>query len=398
MKGKLLNNSDLASLTSIVTGGAAGWVAGPFAGIVVGVNSYIAVRFLQGRPVLPAIIPYPFRDDFVASAVAFDKLRLDMAGDALSSPLVFGSLASLADFETDILSGHSILSSLITEKIVKARAVLEQGGKGEQEMWSGFRDPKRFSSLEAATHRLGRRIQVNCASIFVGAAAALKGLRSEGTPVDLTFRERTGREQAIALRTKPTADYVVTASAPFLLDHSSGIKLYRRAFEICTGYQCILRRKGKRKAKPTIWIYPMSTAELQLQFIKKQARAGENLPFTNFDEQEIVSVADFANYERFLEPGDMMIAWQPLASQLLLDKNLFRVRGSDFHYTISMFYHESWDSHPLLRAALLAFKEAFIAEWTWAATHPVQSWLRLVIDSDFLRSLSQGSAVNRRSR
>jgi hypothetical protein len=128
---------------------------------------------------------------------------------------------------------------------------------------------------------------------------------------------------------------------------------YRRVMPIHAYRQTLLKAPGLARGRSCkLLVYRDSSAEEQLI-----GRAG--IPASAAPEMIASFETLVANVEK-LSPGDMVIAWEPLASGLE-STHKFR-RLAEYRLWVSLFCHKRWQ-RGALRNLKNQFKEMFIREW-----------------------------------
>jgi hypothetical protein len=93
-----------------------------------------------------------------------------------------------------------------------------------------------------------------------------------------------------------------------------------------------------------------------------------------------------------LAPGDMVIAWQPLASGLESTHRFTRVAG--FRCWLSLYCHKRWQ-HGALRALKDEFKRLFASEWIYCRDNREWAIECLAVELKALEFFTAGSGLAR---
>lgn len=233
-------------------------------------------------------------------------------------------------------------------------------------------------------HSTTAPLVVNVGSYNVACIAVLQSLhRRYGLHLSNIFEDLNGRRQVRRLAADDEADFLFTPHAPFLLEAEGHALAYRRVTPVHAHDLCVLRKRGRGMGRARkVLVYRRGTTEEQFM-----ARAG--IP-ASAEPEMIGSLPTLIARARDLAPGDMVIAWEPLASGLESDHSLERI--ADYRSWVSLFCHRRWQQGPLavLRAQ---FEQLFASEWTYCKGNRDWAVQCLAAESWALRFFAAGSAL-----
>ena len=179
--------------------------------------------------------------------------------------------------------------------------------------------------------------------------------RRYGLDVHSDFQDLTGRQQILRLHHNDEADFLLAPHAPFLLVADHGALNYRWMTPVHAYEQAVLRAPGTpRGRRRKLLIYKDGSPEEQLM-----AHAG--IP-ASADPEIVVSLERLIAHVEELDPGDMVIAWEPLASGLESKHRL--ARFAEFKLWVSLYCHKRWQ-RGALRALKDQFSRLFSSEWIY---------------------------------
>lgn len=235
------------------------------------------------------------------------------------------------------------------------------------------------------------KIKFSCECIEPGCVSVIKSLKDQsrfGLNIELDYNDTSGVYQIDSIaKEKSKFDFVITANAPFFLygDKNSEIKKYRHCFEIHGEEQVILRRKSIKKTKnKRIHVFSDSSAEEQFLI--------ENNVYENtelFSHKYYEQLSDVISN---LDAGELIIAWEPLAT--FLSHNIWIKKNEDvfFNY-ISLFQHQRWGNKQLKKLGE-KIKMLFIFEWLYSKENRIRAIELIVSDKEFIKRFELGSGIN----
>jgi DNA-binding winged helix-turn-helix (wHTH) protein len=197
-------------------------------------------------------------------------------------------------------------------------------------------------------------VVVNVGSYAPACISVLQSLRRRyGLEVRSDSDDLSGRQQILRLAHDDEADFLLAPHAPFLLVGEYRALDYRWMTPVHAYEQIVLRAPGPvRGRRRKLLVYKGGSPEEQLM-----ARVG----IPSSAETEMVGSLEklLAKVEELI-PGDMVIAWEPLASGLE-SKHEFR-RLAEFRCWLSLYAHKRWQ-RGALRKLKNQFTQLFISEW-----------------------------------
>jgi DNA-binding winged helix-turn-helix (wHTH) protein len=255
--------------------------------------------------------------------------------------------------------------------------------------WAAARDPD--TDLVSRTAELMRYagtapVVVNVGAYAPACIAVLQSLRRRfGLDVRADFEALTARQQVLRLAHDDEADFLLAPHGPVLLVGDHGALDYRWMTPVHAYEQIVLRVPGSaRGRRRKLLVYKGGSPEEQLM-----ARVG--IPASA--EPEIVwSLETLLAKVEGLAPGDMVIAWQPLASGLESRHRFTRV--AEFRCWLSLFCHKRWQRGPL-RALKDQFKLLFAGEWLYCRSNREWAIECLAVELKALEFFTAGSGLAR---
>lgn len=225
-------------------------------------------------------------------------------------------------------------------------------------------------------------VLVNVGSYSPACIAVLQSMRRRyGLEVRGDVDGLNGRQQILRLFHDDEADFLIAPHVPFLLVGDHGALDYRRVTPVHAYAQIVLQMPGPaRGRRHKLLVYKGGYPEEQLM-----ARVG--IPASA--EPELVS-----GFEKLIEkvqelaPGDMVIAWEPLASGLE-SKRPFR-RVAEYRCWLSLYCHKRWQTGAL-EALKNQFKRLFASEWIYCRSQREWSLECLGTELRALEFFSAGS-------
>jgi DNA-binding winged helix-turn-helix (wHTH) protein len=225
---------------------------------------------------------------------------------------------------------------------------------------------------------------VNVGSYNAACIAVLQSLRRRfGLETRTDFQALSGRQQVLHLHNEDGTDFLFAPHVPVLLVGDRGTLNYRRITPVHSYEQVLLRRNGAAKGrKRKLLVYKGGYPEEQLL-------AHASIP-ASAEPEMVGSLEKLLEKAQNLAPGDMVIAWQPLASGLE-SKNTF-TRHSEYRCWVSLYCHKRW-----LRGALRTLKEQFLrlfaSEWAYCRWNEDWALECLGIEQTALESFTAGSGL-----
>jgi DNA-binding winged helix-turn-helix (wHTH) protein len=226
--------------------------------------------------------------------------------------------------------------------------------------------PRRFASaLDAETAsraedlvRYSRQtpIVVNVGSYTPSCIAVFQSLRRRfGLELRADSGDLSGKQQILRLAYDDEADFLLAPHGPVLLVGDHRVLDYRWMTPVHSYQQIVLRAPGRARArKRKLLVYKGGSPEEQLI-----ARVG--IP-SSAEPEMIGSLDRLLAAVRGLDAGDMVIAWEPLATGLEAKHEFKRV--AEFRCWLSLYCHKRWQ-RGALRPLKTQFKELFVSEWMY---------------------------------
>ena len=317
------------------------------------------------------------------SSEAFERLVTDRRFDPMvvskssALPSIGGgwSLAKeklLKDFRGSCLHDLELLSEAVEECEARIRLLTEhrpmrsESRSPHEPLFVPSRDA--WSSSHAAIAEASARacelidyskttpLVINVGSYSTACIAVMQSLRRRfGLETRTDFQGLSGRQQVLRLYNDDAADFLFAPHVPVLLVGDYGARDYRRITPVHSYEQVLLRKNGQAKGKRRkLLVYKGGYPEEQLL-----ARA--SIP-DSAEPEMVGSLEKLLEKVNELAPGDMVIAWQPLASGLE-SKNTF-TRSGEYRCWLSLYCHKRWQ-----RGALRPLKDQFLrlfaSEWAY---------------------------------
>jgi DNA-binding winged helix-turn-helix (wHTH) protein len=325
----------------------------------------------------------------IASSIAerpWDQRRFDQVpmGRASAGPAVFGSVSKqewrLAqeklskDFRGSCLHDIELLHEAIGEcddriQLIATHKRLRLHGRFPHEpvlipprrtpsgQWTPPSEPDaEIASRTADLIRYSRSapIVVNVGSYAPACISVLQSMRRRyGLEVRGDSEDLSGRQQILRVDHDDEADFLLAPHAPFLLVGEHRALDYRWMTPVHAYEQIVLRAPGPvRRRRRKLLVYKGGSPEEQLM-----SRVG--IP-SSAETEMVGSLEKLLAKVEELSPGDMVIAWEPLASGLE-SKHEFR-RLAEFRCWLSLYCHKRWQ-RGALRTLKEQFSQLFIGEW-----------------------------------
>jgi DNA-binding winged helix-turn-helix (wHTH) protein len=225
---------------------------------------------------------------------------------------------------------------------------------------------------------------VNVGSYAPACIAVLQSLRRRyGVDVRSDFQDLTGRQQILRLYHTDEADFLFAPHAPFLLVGDQHELHYRWMTPVHAYEQAVLRTPGTpRGRRRKLLVYKDGSPEEQVM-----ARAG--IP-ASADPEIVVGLERLLAQVPDLDPGDMVIAWEPLASGLESKHRLARI--AEFRLWVSLYCHKRWQ-RGALRPLKDQFSRLFSSEWIYCRKNREWSLECLAVELKALEFFTAGSGL-----
>jgi DNA-binding winged helix-turn-helix (wHTH) protein len=306
----------------------------------------------------------------------------------------------LKDFRGSCLHDHELLAEAIEEcdrriQLLFEHRSLKPEGRFPNEplfvpprsAWSSSTgaDPEVAArATELIEYSRNAPLVIDVGAYSAACLAVLQSLRQRyGLETRTDFESLTGRQQVLRLHHTDAADFLFAPHVPVLLVGDYGALDYRRITPVHSYEQVLLRKAGlARGKKHRLLVYKGGYPE-------EQMLARISIP--DSAEPEMVS-----SLERLIEkvdalaPGDMVIAWQPLASGLE-SKSTF-TRLGDYRCWVSLYCHKRWH-RGTLRTLKDQFQQLFASEWAHCRWHKAWAIECLGMEPTALESFAAGSGL-----
>ena len=241
------------------------------------------------------------------------------------------------------------------------------------------------SAAELIAYSRTSAIVVNVGAYSPACIAVLQSLRRRyGLDVRSDFENLSGRQQVLALRHDDEADFLFAPHGPVLLVGEGRALDYRWLAPVYAYEQVVLQVPGAaRGRKRKLLVYRGGSPEEQLI-------AGVGIP-PAAEPEMIGSLERLVESVPQLSPGDMVIAWQPLASGLESRHRLRRI--ADFRCWISLYCHKRWQ-RGALRPLKTQFTQLFAREWIFAMRNLEWAAECLALELRALEFFAAGSGLD----
>jgi DNA-binding winged helix-turn-helix (wHTH) protein len=199
-------------------------------------------------------------------------------------------------------------------------------------------------------------VVVNVGSYTPACIAVFQSLRRRyGLGVRADSGDLSGKQQILRLAYDDEADFLLAPHAPVLLVGDYRALDYRWMTPVHSYEQIVLRAPGRaRGRKRKLLVYKGGSPEEQLI-----ARVG--IP-SSAEPEMIGSLDRLLAAVRALDAGDMVVAWEPLATGLEAKHEFKRI--AEFTCWLSLYCHKRWQ-RGALRSMKSQFKELFVSEWIY---------------------------------
>ena len=320
-------------------------------------------------------------------SLAKEKLLKDFRGSCLHDLELLSEATEECEARIQLLTEH---------RRVRAdnRAPREPLFVPRRDTWSSSPEGKSQTASRAAAlveYTKATPLVINVGSYNAACIAVMQSLRRRfGLETRTDFQGLSGRQQVLHLYNEEGTDFLFAPHVPVLLVGDHAALDYRRITPVHSYEQVLLQKSGAgRGRKRKLLVYKGGYPEEQLL---------ARVAIPDSAEPEMVG-----GLEKLLEkvqdlgPGDMVIAWEPLASGLE-SQNTF-VRRSEYRCWVSLHCHKRWH-----RGALRDLKEQFLrlfaSEWAYCRWNSEWAIECLGLEPRALESFIAGSglAMNPSSR
>jgi len=345
-----------------------------------------------------------------SSEVAFGRSttqqRYEFAGASVPAAPVTGTEWRLAkekllnDFRGSCLHDVELLTEAIQECDERIQLLIEHRSvRAERRLphgplfvphrsaWSSSAGPDPDVASRAAPlleYSKGTPLVINVGSYNAACISVLHSLGQRyGLEIRADFEALSGRQQVLRLYHEDTADFLFAPHVPVLLVGDYGALDYRRITPVHSYEQVLLRKDGTaRGKKQRLLVYKGGYPEEQL--LARASIPGSAQP------EMVGSLEQLLEKVQGMDPGDLVIAWQPLAGGL--ESKYTLTRRGEYRCWVSLHCHKRWQ-----RGALRALKDQFLVlfanEWAHCRSNSEWSVECLGRDPRVLQSFTAGSGL-----
>lgn len=367
-------NQDIAQHLSIA-GSAVGGIIGVFIDPITGLVS-TSILGSSGYIIGKKIQDIDFFNKISVEKILFEKMNYDFDYSVISEFSTFKrntlkSRKRIEDVSKELgKSFNSLLSK--NEKIIIPNPN------------SDFYEQGKILAQKIKKLRGNDPIKINCECVDPACVSVFKSIANRyGLNLEIDYVSTTGVYQMMKINEGEDVDFLTTTNAPFFLSglKFSKVKDYRLMFEIHGEEQKIFRRKGANwNNSSKLYIFKNSSAEEQL--ITK-----EGLP-NNIEIQKIDFYENLVSHSKQLNPGELIIAWEPIASYFEKLEWLESPEEKYINY-ISFFCHKRWNNKTL-KPMKEMMKNLFILEWNYCKSERKKAYKLLIKDKEFIDRFSVG--------
>jgi DNA-binding winged helix-turn-helix (wHTH) protein len=361
---------------------------------------YIRTLNKEGYAFVMPVAKTPLR---TSSVNALQHRAISSNAGAASDTRIEWSLATeklLKDFRGSCLHDHELLAEAIEEcdrriqLLVEHRGVKPEGRFPHETLfvpprstWSSSTGPDPEIAARAAElieHSRTKPLVIDVGSYSAACLAVLQSLRQRyGLETRTDFEALTGRQQVLRLQHMDAADFLFAPHVPVVLVGDFGALDYRRITPVHSYEQVLLRRAGAARGKKRrVLVYKGGYPE-------EQMLTGIGIP-ESAEPEMVGSLERLIENVQGLAPGDMVIAWQPLASGLE-SKSTF-TRLGEYRCWVSLYCHKRWH-RGALRTLKDQFQQLFASEWAYCRWHKVWAIECLGMEPTALESFAAGSGL-----
>lgn len=240
-------------------------------------------------------------------------------------------------------------------------------------------------SAELVRYAETNPIVVNVGAYSTACIAVLQSMRRRyGLRLTSDFQDLSGRQQILRLYHDDQADFLLTPHAPFLLVGDHGALDYRRLTPVYEYSQAVLTVTGPIKGrKHRMLVYKGGSPDEQMMVLGAPDTAEVEIVASL---EKLVAMIDG------LSPGDMVVAWEPLASGLQARHAV--ERSGDYRLWISLYCHQRWQEGAL-RTLQTSFQQLFASEWSFCRSNRDWAIECLGVELNALAYFGAGSGLAR---
>jgi DNA-binding winged helix-turn-helix (wHTH) protein len=313
-------------------------------------------------------------------SLAKEKLTQDFRGSCLHDLELLAEAVEECDRRIQLLAAHQRLRP-------EGRFQREPPFVPPRGMWSSSAGADAEVASRAAKlieYSKKAPLVISVGAYSAACIAVVQSLRRRyGLETHADFEGLSGRQQVLRLYHEDAVDFLFAPHVPVLLVGDYGALDYRRITPVHSYDQVLLRKNGSaRGKKQRLLVYKGGYPEEQLL-------ARISIP-ASAEPEMVASLEKLIEKSRELAPGDMVIAWQPLASGLE-SKNAFTRRG-EYRCWVSLYCHKRWH-----RAAQRSLKDEFLqlfaSEWAYCRWNNEWATDCLAAEPRALEAFTAGSGL-----
>jgi DNA-binding winged helix-turn-helix (wHTH) protein len=286
--------------------------------------------------------------------LARQKLANDFRGSCLHDIELLHEAIEECDDRVRLIASHRRLA---LQGRFPHEPVLVPAPPAGNTRWAALRDPDAATASSAAElirYARGTPVAVNVGSYAPACISVLQSLRRRyGLEVHTGPADLSGRQQILRLAHDADADFLLAPHAPFLLVGDGRALDYRWMTPVHAYEQIVLRAPGSaRGGRRKLLVYKGGSPE-------EQVMAGVGIP-SSAEPEMIGSLEKLLEAVRGLAAGDMVIAWEPLATGLESKREFTRLAA--FTCWLSLYCHKRWQ-RGAMHSLRNQFRQLFITEW-----------------------------------
>ncbi len=244
-----------------------------------------------------------------------------------------------------------------------------------------------IEAVKTIRSALTRSIAVSCSTSVPSIIGVIKSLASRyELTISIDFSDRNSRFQVgrISMALYDEIDFLVCADAPYMLVGSNKASSYIRLFPIYLAEQFLIKKKSLAPPRyDKIHVVWGTSGHEYLLLEQPRINSDSILPFETDIYRYLLNI---------MEPGNKMLAWDPIASEAKRLPEFLVSEESAFDSSISIYCHDQWTEPPLIKSRQ-AFIDLFIAEWNYYKQHPEKLLDILCEDKEFLMAYAQSGGV-----
>lgn len=248
-------------------------------------------------------------------------------------------------------------------------------------------DPELRAAISPLLEHCRRnRVVVNCGAYKTACFAVLTSIRERyGLKLTVSYEDIIGGEQILRIVHEDETDFLFAPDGTFLMLGSGRARDYRRVTSIHQNEQAVMEKNGKRTSgRKRLLVVANSSPEEQLLTANVLSDAAEPVMV-----QGLKGLQDYLRTG--VEPGDSVLAWEPLRSAMRLDESWQETTESHRIWQ-ALYCHERWQVGSLAPLKDL-MKRLLISEWQFCADNLVWAEECLLSQPDFLFCFGMGAGL-----